>query len=162
MTVDPTIDAAAVFAWRDRVVHGWDDGGQVEWLDGAGLTLLRGRGRLVGERRLTVTAEDGTTTLVEARHAVVVSTGSTPVVPPVPGLREAEPWSSEDATASHDVPGSLVGRSVAAWSASRWPPPTPRSARPSPCCRAVPFSAAPSPGPVRRWATPCVPPASTW
>jgi len=108
VTVDPTIDAAEVFAWRDRVVHGWDDAGQVEWLDGAGLTLLRGRGRLVGERRLTVTAEDGTTTLVEARHAVVVSTGSSPIVPPVPGLLEAEPWTSEDATAAHDVPGSLV------------------------------------------------------
>ena len=40
VTVDATIDAAEVFAWRDRVVHGWDDGGQVDWLDGAGLTLL--------------------------------------------------------------------------------------------------------------------------
>ena len=141
-------------------MNGWDDGGQVEWLDGAGLTLLRGRGRLVGERRLTVTA-DGTRRLVEARHAVVVSTGSTPVVPPVPGLREAEPWSSEDATASHDVPGSLVvvgggvvGVEMATAYAALGSTVTVLSA--------VPCSAAPSRGRVRRCAMPCAPPASRW
>src|SRR4029077_5692545 len=67
-----------------------------------------GRGRLTGERRLTVTSREGTTTTVEARHAVVVATGSTASVPPVPGLREAEPWSSESATSAHATPGSLV------------------------------------------------------
>ena len=109
-----------------------------------------------------MTAEDGTTTLVEARHAVVVSTGSAPVVPPVPGLREAEPWSSEDATASHDVPGSLavigggvVGVEMATAYAALGSTVTVLS-------RLVRSSAAPSRGPARQWAMPWAPPASRW
>lgn len=108
VTVDPQIDVDAVLAWRDRVVHDWDDAGQVAWLDSAGVTLLRGRGRLTGERRLTVTSEDGSMTDVEAQRAVVIASGSTASVPPVPGLRESGPWSSEDATTAKAVPRSLA------------------------------------------------------
>ena len=37
-----------------------------------------------------------------ARHAVVLDTGSRATVPPVPGLREARPWISRDATNLHE------------------------------------------------------------
>ncbi len=106
--VTGTLDAAGVFARRDRVVGEYDDGGQVEWLGSAGIDLIRGMGRLTGRKQVQVTALDGTVVDVTARHAVAVCTGSDPVVPPVDGLAEAKPWTSRDATGATEVPGSLV------------------------------------------------------
>ncbi|MEE6269307.1 MULTISPECIES: dihydrolipoyl dehydrogenase family protein [Streptomyces] len=98
------LDAPAVLAHRDATVSYWKDDGQVRWLDSAGLDLVRGRARLAGPRRVTV---EGGRTLV-ARHAVAVCTGSRPVLPDVPGLAEAKPWTSRDATSAKTVPGRLV------------------------------------------------------
>src|SRR5688500_16165061 len=85
-------DVAATLARRDSFTANWDDSGQVEWVEGAGIQLIRGTGRLAGERTVVVTADDGTETRLTARHAVAVCTGSAAAVPPIPGLREIEPW----------------------------------------------------------------------
>ncbi|MDN3242476.1 dihydrolipoyl dehydrogenase family protein [Glycomyces tritici] len=102
------IDVAAVLRRRDSFTSDWSDDGQVQWLESAGIGLVRGRGRLSGEREVTVTAEDGATTVLRARHAVAVATGSVPVLPDIPGLREANPWSSREATSAKTVPESLA------------------------------------------------------
>lgn len=102
-----TLDPAAVLARRDVFTSGWDDQGQVAWLDSAGLALLRGTARFTGPKELTVRGEDGTTRVL-ARHAVIVATGSQAVLPPVPGLAEAAPWTSREATAVEQVPGHLA------------------------------------------------------
>ncbi|WP_084127947.1 NAD(P)/FAD-dependent oxidoreductase [Demequina sp. NBRC 110055] len=107
------LDPEAIFAWRDRVTGEGDDQGQEDWLESVGITLIRGHGRLAGTRRVEVTAgelpegETGTR-LLEARRAVVVATGSVPMLPDVPGLAQATPWSSRDATAADAVPQSLI------------------------------------------------------
>ncbi|MDC7122143.1 NAD(P)/FAD-dependent oxidoreductase [Cellulomonas fimi] len=103
---DSTVDAAAVLARRDEIVHHWDDASQVSWVESAGLTLLRGHARLTGPRTLLVSGE--TETEVRARHAVVLATGSEPVVPDVPGLAEAGFWTSREATAVREVPARLA------------------------------------------------------
>jgi len=102
------VDVAAVLARRDRIVHDYQDTSQVEWLQGAGIDLVRGHGRLSGEREVTVEAPDGTTTTLSARHAVAVCTGSAALIPDVPGLTDAAPWTSREATGVRDVPSSLV------------------------------------------------------
>jgi pyruvate/2-oxoglutarate dehydrogenase complex dihydrolipoamide dehydrogenase (E3) component len=110
----------AVLARRDSFTSGWDDAGQVRWLDGAGITLVRGHARLAGPRVVEV---DGRR--LQARHAVVVTTGSDAQVPPIPGLADAGPWTSREATSAHRVPdrllvlgGGVVGCEMAqAWSA---------------------------------------------
>lgn len=102
------VDVAGALRRRDRLVHEWDDTSQVDWLQGVGIDLVRGHGRLSGEREVTVAAGDGTETVLRARHAVAVCTGSAPLVPDVPGLRDAQPWTSRDATAVRDVPASLA------------------------------------------------------
>lgn len=102
-----TLDPAAVLTRRDVFTSGWDDQGQVAWLDSAGLALLRGTARFTGPKELTVQDEDGTTRVL-ARHAVIVATGSQAVLPPVPGLAEAAPWTSREATAVEQVPGHLA------------------------------------------------------
>jgi pyruvate/2-oxoglutarate dehydrogenase complex dihydrolipoamide dehydrogenase (E3) component len=107
--VDGGLDVAAVLARRDAMTSHWDDDGQVRWLDGAGIALVRGEARFTGPRRLAVRdADTGSTTTLVARRAVVVATGSEPVVPDVPGLAETNPWTSREATAVERVPASLA------------------------------------------------------
>jgi len=97
------LDVFAVLARRDEVVHDLDDSSQLPWLTDRGVILVRGHGRLAGERRVTV----GDETLV-ARKAVVVATGSSGTIPPVPGLAEARPWTNVEATTAKQVPGRLA------------------------------------------------------
>jgi dihydrolipoamide dehydrogenase len=97
------LDVAAVLARRDEVIHDLDDASQVPWLTDRGVTLVRGHGRLAGERRVTV----GDETLV-ARKAVVVATGSSGTLPPLPGLADAQPWTNIEATTARAVPARLA------------------------------------------------------
>lgn len=102
------LEIAAALKRRDAIVHEWNDASQVEWLQSAGIDLVRGHGRISGERKVTVTDADGGETILIARHAVAVSTGSAALLPDVPGLREAQPWTSRDATGVRNVPASLA------------------------------------------------------
>ncbi|GAA0492892.1 oxidoreductase [Paractinoplanes deccanensis] len=102
------LDVAAVLRRRDEFASYWKDSGQVSWLDSAGIALHRGQGRIAADRVVEVTGEDGTTTLLTARHAVVVATGSSALVPDIPGLRAAAPWTSREAAAAGTVPGRLA------------------------------------------------------
>ncbi|MEA2501247.1 MAG: hypothetical protein QOD01_1358, partial [Actinomycetota bacterium] len=102
------LDVAAVLERRDDFAHGWNDESQVQWLDKHGVDLVRGHGRLAGERRVLVDQPGGGTVELSARHAVAVATGTTAMVPPVPGLREAKPWTSREATSAKAAPRSLA------------------------------------------------------
>jgi pyruvate/2-oxoglutarate dehydrogenase complex dihydrolipoamide dehydrogenase (E3) component len=102
------VDPAAAFARRDAIAHDWDDTSQVEWATGAGIDVVRGHGRLAGERRVVVTGPDGVETELIATHAVAVATGSASLLPDIPGLAEISPWTSRDATSAKAAPASLA------------------------------------------------------
>ncbi|WP_127792979.1 NAD(P)/FAD-dependent oxidoreductase [Agromyces sp. LHK192] len=102
------LDVDAVLRRRDAFVSDWSDRGGVEWLESVGIGLVRGSGRLDGPRRVVVTHDDGSTTALEARHAVVVATGSDPAMPRVEGLAQARPWTSREATSAEQVPARLA------------------------------------------------------
>ena len=106
--VTGTLDAEAVLARRNSFTSDWSDAGQVSWLEKAGIDLVRGHGRLSGEREVTVTDADGATRVLRARHAVAVSTGTDAVIPGIPGLADAKPWTSREATSAQEVPRSLA------------------------------------------------------
>jgi pyruvate/2-oxoglutarate dehydrogenase complex dihydrolipoamide dehydrogenase (E3) component len=97
------LDVDAVLARRDQVIGGLDDAGQVPWLESRGVTLIRGHGRLAGERQVRVDAA-----VFQARRAVVIATGSGAALPPVPGLAEARPWTNREATTASTIPGRLL------------------------------------------------------
>src|SRR5581483_1036966 len=97
------LDVRAVLDRRNEVVHDLDDSVQLPWLEERGVTLLRGHGRLAGERTVEL---DGTA--YSARTAVVVATGSEPAIPPIPGLAEAHGWTNREGTTSNAVPARLV------------------------------------------------------
>ncbi|MCF2526237.1 dihydrolipoyl dehydrogenase family protein [Yinghuangia soli] len=102
------LDAAAVLARRDEMVGHRHDDGQVAWVEGIGAVLVRGHGRLAGPRRVEVTAADGGVSVLAARHAVVVATGSRAVLPDLPGVADVHPWTSREATSATSVPGRLA------------------------------------------------------
>jgi len=106
--VSGSINAAGVFGRRDRYVSNWNDAGQADWVAGIGATLVRGHGRLDGPRRVTVTSGGGEVSVVTARHAVVVCTGSRAALPDLPGMTEARPWTNRKATDSSSVPNRLA------------------------------------------------------
>jgi dihydrolipoamide dehydrogenase len=101
-------DVAATLARRDEFTHHWNDDSQVQWVHRAGIDLIRGAARLDGERTVVVTGSDGTETRLTARRAVVVCTGSDPVIPPIDGLADAEPWTPREATSAKAAPGRLL------------------------------------------------------
>jgi pyruvate/2-oxoglutarate dehydrogenase complex dihydrolipoamide dehydrogenase (E3) component len=97
------VNVAAALAWRDYMVSDYSDAGQQRWLADRGIDLLRGTGRLAGPGVVEVDGVRHT-----ARH-VVVATGSDPVVPPVPGLRELEgAWTNREVTGMKTVPRRLL------------------------------------------------------
>jgi pyruvate/2-oxoglutarate dehydrogenase complex dihydrolipoamide dehydrogenase (E3) component len=101
------LDVAAVLRRRTSFTHDWDDQSQVDWVEGAGIALLRGHGRLTGVKTVAV-EKDGQVTNLTARHAVVVATGSDPVLPDIAGLADASPWTARDATSATEIPESLA------------------------------------------------------
>jgi dihydrolipoamide dehydrogenase len=97
------VDVEAALAWRDFMVSDYSDAGQERWLAGKGIDLLRGNGRLAGPGVVEVDGVRHT-----AEH-IVVATGSEPVIPPIPGLRELEGvWTNREATGMKAVPRRLL------------------------------------------------------
>jgi pyruvate/2-oxoglutarate dehydrogenase complex dihydrolipoamide dehydrogenase (E3) component len=97
------VDVAEALAWRDFMVSNYSDAGQLEWLAKHGIALLRGRGRLAGTGVVEVEGVRYT-----AEH-VIVATGSEPIIPQVPGLRELDGiWTNREATGMKAVPRRLV------------------------------------------------------
>ncbi|TWP47057.1 NAD(P)/FAD-dependent oxidoreductase [Lentzea tibetensis] len=97
------VDASAVLAWRDFMVSKYSDAGQETWARDAGIEVLRGEGRLAGPRTVAVGERS-----YSAEH-VVIATGSDPVVPPVPGLRDLPGvWTNREATGVEEIPRRLL------------------------------------------------------
>jgi pyruvate/2-oxoglutarate dehydrogenase complex dihydrolipoamide dehydrogenase (E3) component len=117
------LDVAQVLARRDSFTAHWNDKGQTDWLSGAKIDLVRGYGRLDGERKVIVTQKDGSTVDLVARHAVAVCTGTGAAIPATPGLAEAKPWTSREATSGRKAPNRLAilgGGVVACEMATAW------------------------------------------
>jgi len=97
------VDVAAALAYRDFMVSDYSDEGQQRWLASKGIDLLRGTGRLAGAGVVEVGGVRHTAT-----H-IVLATGSDPVIPPVPGLRELEGvWTNREVTGMKAVPRHLL------------------------------------------------------
>jgi pyruvate/2-oxoglutarate dehydrogenase complex dihydrolipoamide dehydrogenase (E3) component len=117
------LDDEAALARRTRLTGDWSDDGQLEWLAGANIDLARGHGRLASERTVVVDLADGGAVTIRAEHAVVIATGTSPLLPPIPGLAEAAPWTNREATSADAAPRRLVvlgGGPVACELATAW------------------------------------------
>jgi len=88
---------------RDEATDNWDDRAAVERFEGKGGRFIRGGGRLAGPGRVAV----GDRT-VEARRAIVIGTGSSAVVPPIPGLAAVDYWTNRGFIEAATLPASLL------------------------------------------------------
>ena len=88
--------------YRDYMTSAGDDSGRVKGYQDIGVTVVKGDGRLAGAGRLRV-GDD----IYEA-GAILITTGSDPVIPPITGLQEAGYWTNREATALHEIPESVV------------------------------------------------------
>ena len=101
--VTGALHVQAVLDRRNEVIHDLDDSSQLPWIEDRGIALFRGRGRVVGERRVRVGDEE-----IEARRAVMLAGGTLPALPPIPGLDSFQPWTNRDATTTKRIPERLV------------------------------------------------------
>ena len=98
------LDVAAALARRDEVIHDLSDDAQLPWLEDRGITLIRGHGRISGERRVTVNDEE-----IVAKRAVFLATGSLPMMPPIEGLDGIDgAWTNREATVAKTIPERLI------------------------------------------------------
>jgi dihydrolipoamide dehydrogenase len=97
------IDVDAALAQRDYMTSSWDDHTQTPWLDEMGIELVRGHGRLAGEKVVEVATDAGTRRLTAAR-GVVLANGTTPFMPSIDGLADAGAWTNREATEVKSIP----------------------------------------------------------
>jgi pyruvate/2-oxoglutarate dehydrogenase complex dihydrolipoamide dehydrogenase (E3) component len=102
------LDVAAVLQRRNSFAANWEDQGQADWVSAAGIALMRGRAWLTGRLSVEISAPDSGTHLAQARHAVVLATGSVPNLPPIDGLAGLDFWGTREATSAASIPKSLA------------------------------------------------------
>jgi len=88
---------------RDEATDDWNDQVAVDRLIGKGGTFVRGRGVLDGPGRVVV-GDD----VYIASKGVVIATGTSPAIPPIPGLADAEPLTNREIVKVRDVPRSMI------------------------------------------------------
>lgn len=88
---------------RDEATTDWDDQIAVERFEGKGGRFLRGEGRIVAPGQVAVGDR-----VIEAGRGIVVATGTSPAVPPIPGLDKVPYWTNHEAIEAKDLPSSLV------------------------------------------------------
>lgn len=122
ISVSGSLDVEAILARRDEFTAHLDDSSQVKWAEGVPIDVIRGHGAIAGVKSVVVTAADGTTRTLSARHAVVLGTGTVAAMPPIDGLASAEPWTSRDVTNLHEVPRRvlIMGGGVVACESAQW------------------------------------------
>lgn len=97
-----TVDPAAVLEHARTVVRGIAADEDADALGRAGITVVEGHARFVDAHELDV---DGTRVHADA---IVIATGSTAVVPDIPGLRDADPLTNDTVFALERLPGRLA------------------------------------------------------
>jgi pyruvate/2-oxoglutarate dehydrogenase complex dihydrolipoamide dehydrogenase (E3) component len=88
---------------RAEATDNWNDKVAVDRFVDKGGTFVRGRGRLVSSD--TVEVDDHK---YRATRALVVATGTTAAVPPIPGLADTPFWTNREAVEAETLPASII------------------------------------------------------
>ena len=88
---------------RDEATDDWDDTVAVDRFVAKGGIFVRGSGTMDGPGRVIAGG-----TVYTASRGVVIATGTSPALPPVPGLADAKPWTNREVFKIRSVPASLA------------------------------------------------------
>ncbi|WP_089154680.1 dihydrolipoyl dehydrogenase family protein [Micromonospora sp. NBS 11-29] len=88
---------------REEATDTWDDRAAVDRFTGKGGRFVRGSGTLDGPNRVRVGDQ-----VFQARHGVVLGTGTRPSVPPIDGLADTPYWTNHQAIEVEELPGTLL------------------------------------------------------
>ena len=105
----PEVDLNGAWARRDMFTHGWRDDALIDGLHGAGIDVAHGVGRVSGIKEVEIKdwhLED--TVTMKAQQAVVVATGSEPIIPEIDGLQDSAYWTPREAVSARQVPAHLI------------------------------------------------------
>lgn len=89
---------------RNEATDNWNDQVAVDRLVGKGVRVIRGRGQVLSPSEVEVPGVGRIT----ARRGLVITTGTTSAVPPIPGLAEVPYWTSRNAVSAEELPASLI------------------------------------------------------
>lgn len=122
MIADGHPDLNLLRAHKNGVVEGMVAGNRKMFLD-SGMDLVIGTARFIGPRTANVELADGGARVLRGQE-VVINTGTKPMLPPIPGLAEAAPLTSETMLELERIPERLIvlgGGYVGAEFARKWP-----------------------------------------
>ncbi len=88
---------------RDQATDNWNDQVAVDRFEAKGGIFVRGRGTIVADR----VVEAGGRTFRAAR-GVVVAAGTSPAVPPIPGIDTVDFWTNHEAIQAKELPASII------------------------------------------------------
>ncbi len=88
--------------YRDYMNSSLDDSEKFARYSDEGIEIVRGWGRIVEAEKVEVSGRILTT------ERIIIATGSTAMIPDIPGLREVEFWTNRQGTTFTEVPASTV------------------------------------------------------
>lgn len=88
---------------RDEATDDWNDKVAVDRFESKGGRFIRGEGRIVGPGAVAVGDRE-----LRARRGIVIATGTSAAIPPIPGLDQVPYWTNRDAVEAKELPSSLL------------------------------------------------------
>jgi pyruvate/2-oxoglutarate dehydrogenase complex dihydrolipoamide dehydrogenase (E3) component len=88
---------------RDEATDNWDDQVAADRFTSKGGTLFRGYGVVTAPGQATI-GDD----VLRARRGIVLNSGTSPAIPPIPGLAGTPFWTNREAIEAEEAPDSLI------------------------------------------------------
>jgi pyruvate/2-oxoglutarate dehydrogenase complex dihydrolipoamide dehydrogenase (E3) component len=106
-TSPPAVDIEAVIRRKNEHVIKSRESSKKSLLETPNLEVLFGHARFTGSKEVTVTKEDGSTSISTAEH-IFINTGTKAVVPQLPGLTSIQYFTSDTILDLLELPSHLV------------------------------------------------------
>lgn len=103
---EPAVSLEGLRAHKDGVVGGMV-AAHAKMFRESGMDFVMGAARFVGKRTVEVALNSGGTRTLRGRD-VLVNTGTTPAVPDLAGLAQADPWTSESILRLERLPETII------------------------------------------------------
>jgi dihydrolipoamide dehydrogenase len=103
---EPKVDYSRLMNHKEDVINKLQTG-IVQLLKKNRIDVIQGKGKIVTPFKVEVHSSDNQLKSVTARN-IIVATGSLPNLPGIPGLREADPMTSNEALSRTELPKSLA------------------------------------------------------